>query len=104
MGASQRGADKDAPSRSQGNPPSPIVIPSSPAVEVVTLKEDYASGDKGRAVSVPSLVCRRQIDFIDEPYVPKASRLPVQEELQQTEAAVEIPPSTSHRLFFRSLF
>ena len=56
------------------------MIPSSSAAEVATLIEDYASGDEGRTVAASSPDCRRQIDFVDEPYVPEAPQLPIQEE------------------------
>ena len=37
------------------------------------LIEDYASRDEGGVTTTPSLACMRQIDFVDEPYVPDAS-------------------------------
>ena len=59
-GASHRGADNDVPS---GSP----VVPPSPAAGVITLIEDYASGDEDGVVTTSSPACRRQIDFFDEP-------------------------------------
>lgn len=76
-GSPHRGADKSVPSGSQVAPPSPNVISLSPTEEVVTLIEDYASGDgdEGRTAVVLSPVCMRKIDFVDEPYVPEAPHL-----------------------------
>ena len=80
------------PLGSQVAPPSPTIAPP-PVEEVVTLIEDYASGDEGRIGAALSLVCKRQINFVDKPYVLEAPQLLVQEELQQTKDAIEIPPS-----------
>ena len=81
--------------RLQDHPPPSIMIPSSPAIEVAALIEDYASGDKGGVTTALSPTCRRQIDFVIKPYMPKAPQLPVHEELQQehAEAVIEVPPS-----------
>ena len=70
-------------SSSQVAPPSPIAIPPSPVEEVFTLIEDYASGDEGGVTTALSPAYRRQMDFVDEPYVPKAPQFPVEKELQQ---------------------
>ncbi|XXG76588.1 hypothetical protein AAC387_Pa08g0901 [Persea americana] len=81
-GASHRGIDKSVPSGSRVAPSSPIAIPLPPTGEViVTLIEDFAS-DEGMTIVATSLVCRRKIDFVDEPYVPEAPRFPVQEEMR----------------------
>lgn len=71
------------------------MIPLSPAAEVATLIKDYAFGDEGGVTMALSLACRRQIDFVDEPYVPEAPQLSLHEELKQehTEAAIEVPHS-----------
>lgn len=58
-GASHRGFDKSVPSGSQVAPYSLIAVPPSPAEEVVTLLEDYASGDEGRTAVVSSPICKR---------------------------------------------
>ena len=81
MGASHRGVDKNVPLGSQANLSSPIEIPSSPAAEVAGLIEDYAYGGEDRVAEVSSPICRRQIDFADEPYVPEAPQILIQEEL-----------------------
>lgn len=75
--ASHKGTARNEPSGSQVAPPPPIIIPSSPIADVVTIVEDYASKDEGRTAAAPSPVCRRQFDFVDKPYVPKAPQLPV---------------------------
>lgn len=60
-----------------------------------TLIKNYVFGDESDAGAALSLACRRQIDFVEEPSIPKAPQLPMQEELQKelTEAAIEVLPS-----------
>lgn len=60
---------------------SPLAIHSTPAIEVVTLIENYVSRDESGATAAPSPACKRQIDFVEEPSIPKDPQLPMQEEL-----------------------
>ena len=39
--------------------------------------EDYASEGEDRAAEASSPICRRQIDFVDEPYVPEAPQISI---------------------------
>eukprot|EP00268_Persea_americana_P023866 TRINITY_DN23388_c0_g1_i1.p1 TRINITY_DN23388_c0_g1~~TRINITY_DN23388_c0_g1_i1.p1 ORF type:complete len:318 (+),score=63.38 TRINITY_DN23388_c0_g1_i1:2059-3012(+) len=90
------------PSSSQAIPPSPITVPPSPAADVNIQIEDCIAGDEGRAAALSSPICRRQIDFVDEPDMPVISQPPnvVREELQHeqsttaTRISSPIPPST----------